>query len=83
MLVPGRLRKLLQGKPVEHPRDWRRGLHWQSRLQSAGAKGYIPITYDNLSRGNVWAVKWGPSSKATLPMRSSFAPYSTIISHVR
>jgi UDP-arabinose 4-epimerase len=22
--------------------------------------GYVPITYDNLSRGNRWAVKWGP-----------------------
>jgi UDP-glucose-4-epimerase GalE len=24
------------------------------------AKGYEPIVYDNLSRGNRWAVKWGP-----------------------
>ena len=24
------------------------------------AKGCLPITYDNLSRGNRWAVKWGP-----------------------
>src|SRR2546430_3492145 len=24
------------------------------------SKGYLPITYDNLSRGNRWAVKWGP-----------------------
>jgi UDP-arabinose 4-epimerase len=23
-------------------------------------EGFIPITYDNLSRGNKWAVKWGP-----------------------
>ena len=23
-------------------------------------KGYLPITYDNLSRGNRSAVKWGP-----------------------
>ena len=22
--------------------------------------GYNPITYDNLSRGNEWSVKWGP-----------------------
>jgi UDP-glucose-4-epimerase GalE len=28
--------------------------------KALAAKGYIPITYDNLSRGNVWAVKWGP-----------------------
>jgi len=24
------------------------------------ATGYVPIAYDNLSRGNRWAVKWGP-----------------------
>src|ERR1700694_3303196 len=24
------------------------------------AKGFEPIVYDNLSRGNRWAVKWGP-----------------------
>ena len=24
------------------------------------AKGYEPVVYDNLSRGNRWAVKWGP-----------------------
>ena len=23
-------------------------------------RGYLPITVDNLSRGNAWAVKWGP-----------------------
>src|SRR5438552_14986734 len=23
-------------------------------------KGCLPIAYDNLSRGNRWAVKWGP-----------------------
>jgi UDP-glucose 4-epimerase len=23
-------------------------------------KGFEPIAYDNLSRGNRWAVKWGP-----------------------
>jgi UDP-glucose-4-epimerase GalE len=28
--------------------------------KALAAKGYVPITYDNLSRGNVWAVKWGP-----------------------
>jgi len=28
--------------------------------KSLSAKGYLPITYDNLSRGNRWAVKWGP-----------------------
>jgi UDP-glucose-4-epimerase GalE len=28
--------------------------------KALAAKGYVPITYDNLSRGNVWAVQWGP-----------------------
>jgi UDP-glucose 4-epimerase len=30
------------------------------------AKGYVPIRYDNLSRGNVWAVKWGPLEKGDI-----------------
>jgi UDP-glucose-4-epimerase GalE len=28
--------------------------------KTLAAKGYTPISYDNLSRGNSWAVKWGP-----------------------
>ena len=28
--------------------------------------GFVPITYDNLSRGNKWAVKWGPLIKGDL-----------------
>jgi UDP-glucose-4-epimerase GalE len=28
--------------------------------KALAAKGYVPVTYDNLSRGNPWAVKWGP-----------------------
>lgn len=28
--------------------------------------GYTPITYDNLSRGHAWAVKWGPLEKGDL-----------------
>jgi nucleoside-diphosphate-sugar epimerase len=28
--------------------------------KALAAKGHMPITYDNLSRGNRWAVKWGP-----------------------
>ena len=31
--------------------------------KALAAKGYVPITYDNLSRGNLWAVKWGPFEK--------------------
>src|ERR1700749_3991484 len=28
--------------------------------KALAAAGFRPITYDNLSRGNRWAVKWGP-----------------------
>jgi len=28
--------------------------------KALAAAGYLPIAYDNLSRGNRWAVKWGP-----------------------
>jgi UDP-glucose-4-epimerase GalE len=28
--------------------------------KALAAKGFEPISYDNLSRGNRWAVKWGP-----------------------
>ena len=28
--------------------------------KALAAKGFLPITYDNLCRGNRWAVKWGP-----------------------
>jgi UDP-arabinose 4-epimerase len=28
--------------------------------KALAARGHVPITYDNLSRGNLWAVKWGP-----------------------
>jgi UDP-arabinose 4-epimerase len=28
--------------------------------KALAAKGYVPIAYDNLSRGNRWAIKWGP-----------------------
>jgi UDP-arabinose 4-epimerase len=28
--------------------------------KALAARGFEPITYDNLSRGNRWAVKWGP-----------------------
>jgi len=27
--------------------------------KALAANGYDPITYDNLSRGNEWAVRWG------------------------
>ncbi len=28
--------------------------------------GYLPVTYDNLERGNEWAVKWGPFERGDL-----------------
>lgn len=28
--------------------------------KALAARGHLPIVYDNLSRGNRWAVKWGP-----------------------
>jgi len=28
--------------------------------KALAAQGHVPITYDDLSRGNRWAVKWGP-----------------------
>src|SRR4029077_6917224 len=34
--------------------------------KALAAKGYVPIKYDNLSRGNVWAVKWGPLENADI-----------------
>jgi UDP-glucose-4-epimerase GalE len=34
--------------------------------KALAAKGYCPITYDNLSRGNVWAVKWGPLERGDI-----------------
>src|SRR4030067_161691 len=33
------------------------GSHTCKALAEAG---YLPVTYDNLSRGHRWAVKWGP-----------------------
>lgn len=28
--------------------------------KALAARGHVPIVYDNLSRGHLWAVKWGP-----------------------
>ena len=36
-----------------------------SACKALAAGGHLPITYDNLSRGNTWAVKWGPFEKGT------------------
>jgi UDP-arabinose 4-epimerase len=34
--------------------------------KALAARGHLPITYDNLSRGNYWAVKWGPLEKGDI-----------------
>lgn len=34
--------------------------------KALAAAGYIPISYDNLSRGNRWAVQWGPLEEGTI-----------------
>jgi UDP-arabinose 4-epimerase len=34
--------------------------------KALAARGYVPVTYDNLSRGNRWAVKWGPLEKGDI-----------------
>jgi UDP-arabinose 4-epimerase len=34
--------------------------------KTLAARGHVPITYDNLSRGNRWAVKWGPFEKGDI-----------------
>ena len=34
--------------------------------KALAARGYLPITYDNLSRGNIWAIKWGPFVKGDI-----------------
>lgn len=34
--------------------------------KALSAAGFIPITYDNLSSGHEWAVKWGPLEKGDI-----------------
>jgi UDP-arabinose 4-epimerase len=34
--------------------------------KALAAEGHTPITYDNLSRGNRWAVKWGPLEEGNI-----------------
>src|SRR5271166_3677553 len=38
--------------------------------KALAARGYLPITYDNLSRGNRWAVKWGPLEEGDIADRA-------------
>jgi len=39
------------------------GSHACKRLAGSG---HEPVTYDNLSRGHEWAVKWGPLERGDL-----------------
>lgn len=48
------------GKRHEDSRYGRRRLHRKLRVQAARELGFVPIVLDNLSKGNRWAVKWGP-----------------------
>ena len=41
--------------------------------KALAAKGHVPITYDDLSRGNRWAVKWGPLLEADIGGRGAAA----------
>jgi len=34
--------------------------------KALASRGYVPITYDNVSRGNLWAGNWGPFEKGDL-----------------
>ncbi len=34
--------------------------------KALAARGHVPITYDNLCRGNRWAVKWGPFERGDI-----------------
>ncbi len=34
--------------------------------KALAVRGHLPITYDNLTRGNAWAVKWGPLERGEL-----------------
>ena len=43
--------------------------------KALAAKGHVPIAYDNLSRGNLWAVKWGPLENGNIADGPNCAPY--------
>jgi UDP-glucose-4-epimerase GalE len=34
--------------------------------KALAARGYAPVAYDDLSRGNAWAVKWGPLERGDI-----------------
>ncbi len=39
--------------------------------KALAARGFIPVTVDNLSRGHSWAVKWGPLVRVDLSDRAA------------
>src|SRR5215831_3282031 len=57
---------MLRSKPLNILVTGGAGYIGSHACKELAAKGYVPITYDNLSRGNVWAVKWGPLEKADI-----------------
>lgn len=55
------------------------GSHVCKALSQAG---YLPVSYDDLSRGNTWAVRWGPLVAAglhdTTALRSALATHMAV-----
>jgi hypothetical protein len=55
-----------EGHGLEYFGYWGAGYIGKPRLQGVGDERFVPITYDDLSRGNRWAVKWGPFEKGEI-----------------
>src|SRR5215813_13449263 len=47
--------------------------------KALGKSGHVPVTYDNLSTGHAWAVRWGPFVRGDLSdtelLRQTMAKY--------
>ncbi len=67
--------KIVPAAPVAlvHSCHWRCRLYRSHACKALAARGYEPISYDNLSRGNRWAVRWGRSQWARWPIKSAYA----------
>ncbi len=48
--------------------------------KALAARGYEPITYDNLSRGHAWAVQWGPLEQGDI---TDTARIREVLNHYR
>lgn len=48
--------------------------------KALAARGYEPVTYDDLSRGHAWAVKWGPLEKGDV---TDTARIRDVLTHYR